>query len=228
MIITIDGPAASGKSSVARALAVRLNFYYLYTGLLYRAVAYLLAVKYGVDFFSSSCSGPFKIDSNDLNFIKNISYEYLNGKPKVLFEGKDIAVFLHGVEMDQLSSMIAAHNGVRFKLLILQRKIGKEYDIVADGRDCGTVVFPNAEYKFFLTATKTMRVQRIFSSFQRNGERKTVEKIEKELNLRDNRDINREVAPLKISDGAIVVDNSDMTLTETIEFFLSKINIPIK
>ncbi len=213
MIITIDGPAASGKSSVAKALAKRMNIHYISTGALYRAVAHVLRVLYGEDYLNVGCFGPFKIDAKDLTVVSDIQYEFESDKPKILFRGEDITQHLYQPLIDQLSSIVSANKDVREALLPVQRNVTKKYDIV---------VFPDAEYKFYLTARLEVRAQRLLDGERRKG-RGNLEEIKDDLAKRDHRDENREVAPLVKPAGAIEIDNSAMTFEETVEAFLQHI-----
>ena len=209
MIITIDGPVASGKSSVAKALAKDLKIYYLYTGLLYRAVAYVLK-----DIFE-------ELTPENISFIKDISYDCdKTGRPYIFYKDEDITEHLYSSSLDQPASIVSANKDVRVLLLDLQQNIGKRYDIVADGRDCGSVVFPHADHKFYLTASVEIRAQRLMLDEKRGSIRKSLEDVKAEVEERDRRDQEREVAPLLIPEGAIVVDNSEMTLKQTIEKFI--------
>lgn len=216
MIITIDGPAGSGKSTLAKELSQKLNFYYLYTGLLYRAVAYILITEFGQEALS-------KIKKDDLSFISNFSYEYENGVPVVFFQGHALTENLSNLGLDQPSSIVSANKDVREALLPVQRNIAKKYDIVADGRDCGTVVFPDADYKFFLTASLEVRTNRIFQDKKRGDSGLSLEKVKQELEVRDKRDMDREFAPLIIPQDAIIVDNSNLSKEETLNKFLQYI-----
>ena len=148
MIITIDGPTASGKSTIARELARRLSFYYLNTGMLYRAIAYVL-----VHHCNYSLANLAKPSIDDLTFCLDphkLVYCYTaDGSIQVIFEGTDITSFLKHNAMDKASSIISACPEVRSRLLEFQRWYGKNHDIVAEGRDLGTVVFPHAQMKFF-------------------------------------------------------------------------------
>ncbi|MBX9830834.1 (d)CMP kinase [Candidatus Babeliales bacterium] len=225
MIITIDGPAASGKSSVAQALASRLGCYYLYTGLLYRAFAYLLKNKYGVQISQIvTCIGPCVVQEDDLTMIESIDYSYDDGKPQITIDGRKVTEELYQSDIDQLASIISANKMVRERLLPLQRRVGKKYDIVADGRDCGSVVFPDADYKFYLTASLDVRAKRLVSDAKRKNGDMNVEKIREELEVRDQRDTQREVAPLRVPEGATVIDNSALTKDDTLQEFLHYIN----
>lgn len=224
MVITIDGPAGSGKSTIAKRLAKKLSMYYLYTGLLYRAVAYVLSEMYGETYFKGSCFGPFKIDPEDLNFINDFSYDYYQEHPVILYQGNDISHHLLKPEMDQIASIVSANKHVRDALLPLQRKIGKKYDIIADGRDCGTVVFPDAAHKFYLTSDLDVRAKRILEGERRKNFDVDFDQVKNDLRVRDNRDMNREVAPLKQPNDAIVIDNSTMTIEQTVEEFLKHLH----
>lgn len=212
-IITIDGPAASGKSSIAQALAQKLGYYYLYTGLLYRAVAYIVV------HIQQRLTLP-----EDLSFIGDISYEYHDGKPHVFYKSQDITSFLQDGMLEQQASIVSANVQVRQALLQVQRVVAKNYNIIADGRDCGTVVFPNADAKFFLTADVTTRATRLFNDQKRKNTTMTFEQIKSGLLERDNRDQARAIAPLTIPKDGIVIDNSNMNLQQTIDEFLRVID----
>jgi len=211
MIITIDGPAGGGKSSVAKALSKKLNLYYLNTGLLYRAIAYI--------FFNI-------VHEKDLDFVKDIEYTYEDEKPHIYFKGKNITSHLYDHTVGQQASHLSAKKEIRHSILELQRSISKKYGLVADGRDCGSVVFPNADYKFFLTASLEQRAKRIFADKSRGESGISMENVKVELEKRDERDKTRDVAPLVVPDGAIVVDNSDLDLEQTIEEMLRHIKKP--
>jgi cytidylate kinase len=215
MIITIDGPVASGKSSVAKAIAKELSIYYLYTGLLYRAVAYILkdrTVK--------------TITPELLDFIKDINYDYgaLDGEPHIFYQDKDITEHLYDASIGKYASIISANKHVRDALISIQQDVAKRYDVVADGRDCGSVVFPNADYKFYLTADIDARARRVMLDERRGATAQNVEKAKARLEERDVRDKEREVSPLVVPEGAIIIDNSNLTLNETIQKFLGYIS----
>lgn len=231
MIITIDGPVASGKSSVAKALAKELDMYYLYTGLLYRAVAYLLIKEKGEDFAQ-------ELSPEGLEFVKDLSYDYgKNGEPArpyIFYKNEEITKHLYDRSLEQSASIVSANENVRAALLETQRNIAKKYDIVADGRDCGSVVFPEADYKFYLTADADTRAKRLLLDEKRSNLDRSIQPekkalllktVKEELERRDKRDRERDVAPLVISEGAIVIDNSKFSQRETINKFLACIKV---
>ena len=213
MVITIDGPVGSGKSSVAKELAKRLNIYYLNTGLLYRATAYIFIYKLNKKDF-----GPFI--QKELDLLDKISYEYENNTPVVSFENQDLTSHLSVSELDLPASAVSSNRQVRERLLSIQRKIAEKYDVVAEGRDCGSVVFPNADYKFFLTANLDVRAKRVLFDERRRIENKDIEKVKAELEQRDQRDKTRKVAPLAVPNDAILMDNSDLTFEQTMQEFM--------
>ncbi len=236
MIITIDGPVASGKSTVAIALAKELNIYYLHTGLLYRAVAYLLIKKFSKDKQQSLTlqslvsqnisleefsSWVDKITLEQIEFIKKIVYDYGEKGAYIFFEEEDITQYLHDKSLDQPASIVSSNAIVRDALLDTQRNVATRYDVVADGRDCGSVIFPDADYKFFLTASLQVRAQRAMLDANRGVMGKDMEKVKVGLEQRDARDRKRKVAPLTVPKNSILIDNSNLTFNETVKKFLS-------
>ena len=214
MIITIDGPVASGKSSVAKELAKRLNIYYLYTGLLYRAVAYILTQK-----LNRTESNFFPLTQEQLKLIISFEYLYENNDLKIIFENIDITNFLYNAKLSQVTSIISANKQIRETLLNFQRSVAKSNDVIAEGRDCGTVVFPSAGYKFFLMANEDVRVKRLMKD-KRRKETRCFDEVKKELLTRDERDKSRKFSPLVIPNNAIIIDNSNKTFQETVDNFL--------
>ncbi|MBU1008341.1 (d)CMP kinase [Candidatus Dependentiae bacterium] len=232
MIITIDGPVASGKSSVARALARELKSYYLYTGLLYRAVAHVLLDRLKKEktrrpFLPEFQEYVEELGPDQLEFVSDLCYDYGKDddgdRPYLFYLGEEITHDLYSSELDQPASIVSANKHVRDALLDLQRDVAKRYDIVADGRDCGTVIFPQAEHKFYLTASPEVRAQRLMLDEKRGPLQKDIEKVEAELEQRDKRDRERSVAPLTIPEDATIIDNSELTLQETVNRFLRAI-----
>lgn len=222
MIITIDGPAASGKSSVATEICKQLKMVPLKTGLLYRAVAYILVQELG-KIINSETSQNLSIE--DLSFIKDINYEFSDGVARIFFKSKDITKKLSFSSIDQMASIVSSNKNVRDLLLDVQRQIATKYNIVADGRDCGSVVFPSADYKFYLTATSSARAKRVMADPTRKAETRTVEDIQKDIELRDKRDKERDIAPLTIPADAIIIDNTNLDFEQTVQEFLKHIKI---
>lgn len=225
MIITIDGPVASGKSSVAKALAQKLSFYYLNTGLLYRAVAHILV------HILHTLPDPVTVESvaalkrKDLDFVAQLRYAYVDGKAQVFYKDQEITPALVAFSLEQSASLVSAQQPVRNALLEFQRSFARDHNVIADGRDCGSVVFPNADIKFYLTANMHVRVQRLLTDTTRLHQNQSPEDIGLSLLERDQRDKKRAAAPLRISVGAIVFDTSELTFEQTVEKLLHMIRM---
>lgn len=204
IIITIDGPAGAGKSTVARAVAKKIGIPYLDTGAIYRSVAFICD-KNGVS------------PNDDValaNALKN--FKIVMTADKIFANDIDVTKEIRTHEMDQLVSPYAANATVRANLLDLQRSQAKN-GLVADGRDMGTCVFPEATLKIFLTATAETRARRRFLERQAKGDNPDFDEILKDVNRRDSYDMNREVSPLKPALGAWILDSSEMTQDEVTE-----------
>jgi cytidylate kinase len=214
MIITIDGPVASGKSTIAQRLAHDLGFYYLYTGLLYRGIAYVLVHQYGYD--DVALKSPRHEDVDAVLTAGRLVYRYENEQAQVWYDGVNITPFLKTKAVDATSSISSADPYVRAAILQLQVRIGHEHDVVADGRDMGTVVFPQAACKFFLTASPEVRAARWQADQQRAGIAYTFAEALQAVAMRDERDTTREHSPLKPAPDAIIVDNSDLDIAQTV------------
>ena len=208
MIIAIDGPSGAGKSTLGKMLAKELNLLYLDTGAMYRAVG-LAVFESGRDFY----------DAATVAEIARRSVIELVGEPEslqVLLDGKDVSNEIRTNEVGQMASIVSTVSEVRKVLVEHQRTLGRNSrnGAVLDGRDIGTVVFPNADIKFFLTAKPEARAQRRFTEDAEKGRTSTYEETLTEINLRDERDISREDSPLTISEDAIVIDTSELNLAE--------------
>lgn len=217
MLITIDGPAASGKSSVAKEIARRLKIHHFSTGLLYRAVAYIVMHFVHSDSLSNHA---LDIQNVDLSFVSEIKFRFNQGDGQVFFKDVDITDFLFDEALSQSASALSALPEVRQRLLDVQREVAKDYDVVVDGRDCGSVIFPNADFKFFLTATVDARVQRILKDANRALVGCDEVFIRSQLLARDQRDSTRVVAPLIVPQNATIIDSSDLTFDQTVDKFL--------
>ena len=214
-IITIDGPAGSGKSTVSRMISETLQFFYLDTGAMYRAVA-LQAKREGVDY----------TDNKKLERIcENIDLNFRMGGDcnKLSLGGEDVTSAIRSPEMDMLSSKISAVKEVRDAMKALQRKMGRKGRMVAEGRDMGTVVFPDADYKFFITASQEIRAKRRFKERRDRGEKVSMAEVAEELKKRDNQDTNREIAPLRPAKDAEVVDTTALNQNEVADLILKEI-----
>lgn len=206
-IIAIDGPSGSGKSTVSEILAKKLGIEYLNTGLMYRAVT---------KFFLDKGMDEHTDDDILIKEINDIEIDFNNGKLYLL--GSDVTKELRNDQITANVSWVSAKSYVREKMVDLQRQIAKNTSFILDGRDIGSVVFPDAKYKFFLTASALTRAKRRFDQ----GESKlSVEEIEKAIIKRDDYDSHREISPLKIADGAILINNSDLNIEQTIDLILS-------
>jgi cytidylate kinase len=214
MIITIDGPTASGKSSVARALAKLLNYHCLSSGLLYRGLAYILVNKCG--YTEQNLYDPRKHDIDKA--LCALQFVYPEGAEcgLVLIDGKDVSADLKTSIIDKYASVVATSSLVRHVLDDLQRTIADNRNIVAEGRDMGTVVFPFADIKFFLTASPEIRAQRWQADQHKKNNTVSVQEALRIIQERDTRDSQRSIAPLAIAKDAIVIDNSSMTVPQTV------------
>lgn len=212
MIIAIDGPAASGKSTTAKLIAEKLNFIYIDTGAMYRAVA-LYALKNNLDI------------SNHKNLIKiinsiTIRFERFNNENHIFLNNIDVTSEIRLPEITKLSSNIATKKIIRDKMVEIQRLLAINQKIIMDGRDIGTVVFPNANYKFFLTASIETRALRRLNEQLTKGIVSNLEDIKNDLIWRDKNDSEREFSPLIKAEDAIEVDTSNMTIEEQVKYIL--------
>jgi cytidylate kinase len=222
MIITIDGPTASGKSTIARRLAEELHFYYISSGILFRAVAYaLLQDGHTYDEFAMLTTKDIK------HYLHELSYHYCPvEKERVLLSNTNITSYLKTPEIDRGSSIIALNKNVRKLLLMLQQKIAQEHDVVVEGRDSGSVVFAHADIKFFVTASERERARRWQADQKQKGNACTIKESLQEIKERDERDATREIAPLIIPKEAIRIDTTDMSLQQVIVLMLAIIKDP--
>jgi cytidylate kinase len=206
MIVTIDGPAGSGKSTAARGLAARLGFEFLDTGAMYRAVALALR-RAGIDF------------ADEVRVTPALAALRLEMPPEggVLIDGEDVAGLIRTPEMASASSKVAAFGHVRRVLVELQRNLARGRDIVCEGRDQGTVVFPDACCKIFLTASSASRAARRLGDLQRRGIQVTLDEVLAEQEERDRRDSERDVAPLRPAADAVVIDTSGLTVGQVLD-----------
>ena len=206
--IALDGPAGSGKSTIAKVLAKDYNILYLDTGAMYRACA-LKALR-------------MEINPKNGNAIEemlpylDLEVEYKDGKQHTLLDGEDVSLAIRENVVSLASSNVSVHKCVREKMVEMQRKIASSMSCVIDGRDIGSVVLPNAKFKFFITADSKVRAMRRFKELENRGEKVDFDKLHEEIKLRDKQDSEREFAPLVCAKDAVVVDTSEMGIDEVV------------
>ncbi len=208
--IAIDGPAGAGKSTMAKRLAKELGYMYVDTGAIYRTVAY---------FFDLWGVAPKDIDGITRYIDElNIAIEYdEDGLQHMLMNGIDVTEDIRTQEISQKASLVSAHAIVREMLLDMQRDVAKQYNVIMDGRDIGTVVLPKANVKIFLTASAEVRAKRRTEELIAKGQKANYNQILKEIQQRDYQDTHRMIAPLKLARDSVKVDTSDMTIDEVVE-----------
>jgi len=209
LIIAIDGPAASGKSTTAQRLALRLGYIYLDTGAMYRACA-LQAQISGVSLEDEDAVATMLKDID-------VRIETSGEKNVILLGGKDVSEDIRANAISKLSSDISALPAVRYRMVELQRQMGAKGGVILDGRDIGTFVFPDADIKFFLTASPEIRARRRWLELQKKGINKEYDEVLRELEERDRNDASRALAPLSIAEDAIVIDTGDMSVEEQVD-----------
>jgi cytidylate kinase len=212
-IVAIDGPAGAGKSTVARRLADALDFVLVDTGAMYRAVA-LAAQRRGVTWKDGDNLGAVArslVARRALDFRRDSERGV-----RVSLDGEDVTDAIRTPEIGMGASTVSAHGSVRDALLDLQRQAGRGGGVVLEGRDIGTVVFPDADVKFFLTAHPEVRARRRFDELTAKGAVVTFEQTVADVRRRDEQDMNREIAPLRRALDATLVDSSDMTIDQTV------------
>lgn len=206
--IAIDGPAGAGKSTIAKKLAKELGYVYVDTGAMYRAMAYFF-LQQGVDkddeaAITAAVSGA------------DVTIRYENGAQQVLLNGENVTAYLRTEQVGNMASATSVYPAVRTKLVALQQKLAKTTDVIMDGRDIGTCVLPDAQVKIYLTASVDTRAKRRYNELVEKGEAADLEKIATDIEARDNRDMHREMSPLRQAEDAVLVDSSDMSIDEVV------------
>ncbi|MGN0153796.1 MAG: (d)CMP kinase [Lachnospiraceae bacterium] len=207
--IAIDGPAGAGKSTIAKKAAKELGYIYVDTGAMYRAIAYYLVTN--------------QIDIEQEEVLKKacesitIEIKYEMDAQQVYLNGENVTPYLRTEETGNMASKSSAKAPVRAALLDLQREMAEKFNVVMDGRDIGTNVLPNAEVKIYLTASSKERANRRYKELVEKGEKPDFDKIEADIIERDERDMNRAIAPLKQAEDAVLIDSSDMGIEEVVE-----------
>ncbi|MBD5539659.1 MAG: (d)CMP kinase [Lachnospiraceae bacterium] len=206
--IAIDGPAGAGKSTIAKKIAKQLGFIYVDTGAMYRAMALHILRK-----------GISPEDGNAISRAcedADITIRYENGEQVVLLNGENVNGLIRTEEVGNMASASSVNGDVRKKLVSLQQKLSKTADVIMDGRDIGTCVLPHADVKVYLTADAKVRAKRRYDELTQKGTACDLDKIEQDIIERDERDMNREISPLKQAEDAVLLDSSFLTIDEVV------------
>ena len=215
MIISIDGPAASGKSSIAKKLSEKIGFLHFSTGLMYRAItSYVILNKLDKGL-------PDSIISKLPNINIHIKHEFLN---TIYINNNDYSKYYFINEVNQLVSSISMISAVREKFVEIQRNVSLNNNIICEGRDIGTIVFPNAEFKFFLEASIDCRAQRRFNEMNINQSKVDIQDVKNMILNRDKIDINRKKSPLKKAVDAILIETTNLTINQVVKKMYKIIN----
>ncbi|MEC8286007.1 MAG: (d)CMP kinase [Bacteroidota bacterium] len=217
-IISIDGHSGCGKSTLAKKLALELRFTYVDTGAMYRAVA-LFALQNGL------IDEKGKLKEDAINEVEKLVIDFTEpneqGESYIQLNGLVVEKEIRSIEVSDRVSEVSKHEFIRRKLVLIQKKFGKEQNIVMDGRDIGTVVFPNADIKFWIKASAQKRAERRWEEYKSKGEYVEFQKVLDNIISRDKQDSNREVSPLKKPKGAIEIDTSNINIEQTCDLALS-------
>lgn len=212
MNIAIDGPAGAGKSTVAQQVAGQLEYVYIDTGSMYRALAW--AVHHYQFSIEDEPSVSELLQNNVIRLVRE------HGKQAVFWNDKDVTGLIRSTEVSQFASIVASYGSVREQMLVLQRNLAKQGNVVMDGRDIGTHVLPDAEVKIFLTASSRERAERRWKELLAKGIQTDLDELEREIEERDLRDMNRDVAPLRQADDAVLVDTTGMSIDQVVDRIL--------
>ncbi len=211
--IALDGPSGSGKSTIAKKLSKKLNILYLDTGAMYRAAA-LKAISLGIDTFDENGVKTFIDDIN-------LEIKYIDGTQHTMLDGEDVSERIREPHVSMAASNISSLKCVRLKMVEMQRKIASQMSCVLDGRDIGSYVLPDAEFKFYITASVDVRANRRFMELSLKGHKVDFNELKKEIEQRDYNDKNRDFSPLVKAKDAIEIDTSYMTVDQVIGKVLS-------
>ncbi len=213
--IAVDGPAGSGKSTVTKIIADKLKILYLDTGAMYRAFGYK-CLKSCIDFNDEKAV-------TELFKTTSVTVSYDGEKQLTFVDGEEVSRFIRTPQISMLASKVSSYKAVRIGMVELQRQIAKENSCILDGRDIGTNVLPDADFKFFVTASPEVRATRRYKELCARGDNADYSQILADIRLRDKQDETREIAPLRCAEDAIKVDTSEMTIDEVCTFILNKI-----
>lgn len=210
--VAIDGPAGAGKSTLSRKTAENLGFIYVDTGALYRAV--------GLKFSKAGADTSLNCNIEEILATTVVDIRFINGEQRVFLDGKDVSDDIRTPAASMMASAVSAKPPVRAFLLEMQRKLARENNVVMDGRDIGTVVLPNATVKIYLTASAEARAERRYKELLEKGSQVTFKEVYDDMVQRDYNDMNREIAPLKQAEDAIVADTTECDLEESLALLL--------
>ncbi len=210
--VAIDGPAGAGKSTLSRKTAENLGFIYVDTGALYRTV--------GLKFSRKGADTNLDCDIEGILAETSVDIRFVNGEQRVFLDGEDVSDDIRTPAASMMASAVSAKPPVRAFLLEMQRKLARDNNVVMDGRDIGTVVLPNATVKIYLTASAEARAQRRYKELMEKGTQVTFQEVYDDMVQRDYNDMNREIAPLKQADDAIVADTTECDLEQSLALLL--------
>lgn len=211
--VAIDGPAGAGKSTIAKRIAKEMGYIYVDTGAMYRALA--------IHFLKNGLKPEDTEEIKQACKDADVSLQYEDGVQQVYLNGENVTSMLREEKVGNMASVSSAIGEVRAQLLELQREMARKNDVVMDGRDIGTHILPNANVKVYLTASVEERARRRFVELQEKGVACDLQEIAHDIAERDYRDMNREIAPLKQAEDAVLVDSSNMTIDEVVQAIIS-------
>ena len=214
--VAIDGPAGAGKSTIAKIVAKEKGFIYVDTGAMYRAMA--------IHFIKNGIAADENEKISEAADTADVTIEYINGEQQVLLNGENVTPFLRTEEVGNMASASSVNGDVRRKLVELQKKLAATTNVVMDGRDIGTCVLPNAQVKVYLTASVEVRAERRYKELIEKGQEADLEKIKKDIEERDYRDMNRDISPLRQAEDAVLVDSSNLNIQESADAILALID----
>ncbi len=207
--VAIDGPAGAGKSTISRKLAKKLNFIYVDTGALYRAI--------GLKFLRLGFDTELNCDIEEILATTKIDIKFVDGEQRVFLDDEDVSELIRTPDASMMASAVSAKGPVRAFLLEKQRELARENNVIMDGRDIGTVVLPNAEIKIFLTASPEIRAKRRYVELCEKGSTVEYKEVLDDMIKRDYNDSHREIAPLKPSSESVIVDTSELDFNESVD-----------
>ncbi|MGZ6250667.1 MAG: (d)CMP kinase [Candidatus Chromulinivorax sp.] len=223
IIITLDGPCGSGKSTIAQLLAQRLGFFYINSGYLYRSLAYILVKDF--DYNQIQLQNPQIEDIVAILDEKIYRYSYQDNRTQIFYKNNCITDQLKSSAVSEHASLVSAHQNVREQVALIQKKLGELYHIVTDGRDCGTHIYPQAAFKFYVTADATIRASRLHADLIKKGKNIDLQEVILMTLARDERDINRLISPLKKADDALEIDTSNKSVEQIVDFLFDYIQM---